>query len=138
MTVLRVTGCYFIVNIPIYNLGLLVILGYDREQAAIIVKGQGGNPAQLYEHDIYGGLACHEKGTNRFILHFPDRMPRTVEHFADVQHEIRHLTDYMMEHVGMVYDLDHSSEAYAYLTGFLTEQIYRYILPQENRALCTH
>lgn len=129
MATLRTTGCFFIVKVPIYNLGLLVILGYDKERAVEILRQQGGDPAQLEEHHHYGGLACHEAGTNRFLIHFPDRMPRTVEHFADLQHEIRHITDYMMEHVGMVYHLDHSSEAYAYLTGFLTEQIYHYILP---------
>ena len=52
------------------------------------------------------------------------KLPTTSKDYGILAHEIFHIVTFVLERVGMSLDINTSDEAYAYLTGYLTEKIY--------------
>lgn len=51
-------------------------------------------------------------------------IPKSPEQYGFLHHEIFHAVEFLMQRIGVNYDME-SSETWAYLIGYLTEQIYK-------------
>lgn len=51
--------------------------------------------------------------------------PTTNEDYGTLQHEIFHCVTHILDRVGMKFVLQKSDEAYSYLVGYLTTEIYK-------------
>lgn len=52
-------------------------------------------------------------------------LPTTSRHFGMLAHEICHIVSWALETLGFKLKCSSSGEAYAYLTGWITEKIYK-------------
>ena len=52
-------------------------------------------------------------------------LPKEPKHFGDLQHEIFHCVSFIMWKIGMPLEIQKSDEAYAYLVGYVTNEIYK-------------
>ncbi len=52
-------------------------------------------------------------------------IPKQSKDFGDLQHEIFHCISFIMLKIGMPLKIKKSDEAYAYLIGYLTTEIYK-------------
>lgn len=50
--------------------------------------------------------------------------PQSPKDFNTICHEALHATTFILDKVGIPFDLNKNDEAYAYLLGYITEQIY--------------
>lgn len=75
------------------------------------------------------GMKCTGKGlfymsdNNESIVRLYN-FPTTPTHYGTLQHEIFHAVTFIMDKVGMKFELLKSDEAYSYLIGYLTAEIY--------------
>lgn len=73
--------------------------------------------------DLRGSGKCIEMTDNIVIIR-TWRKPTDGRSHSTLAHEIFHAVDFIMRDIGMKLT-EHSHEAYAYLVGYLTEQIYK-------------
>lgn len=64
--------------------------------------------------------------TNQTLIRMK-RIPGTTQEFGTLAHEIFHAASFILGRMGMPLQLEVSDEAYAYLIGYLTEEIYNKI-----------
>ncbi len=64
--------------------------------------------------------------TNQSLLRIR-KLPETAHEYATLAHEIFHIVTFILDRIGMKFVLLESDEAYAYLVGYLTEEIYKRI-----------
>ncbi len=55
------------------------------------------------------------------------RMPDTPVEFGYLQHEIFHYVTFLLDRLGITFCLETSDEAFAYLVGYITTEIYKKI-----------
>jgi hypothetical protein len=114
----------FIIPLIIYPFDVMVSLGQsDKELESELLK---------YDIEWDDIIKCIGKG--RFVL-FPNNQslirlsicPKTNEDYGVLHHEIFHCTTMILDRIGMKFILQKSDEAYAYLIGYLTTEIYKKI-----------
>lgn len=64
-------------------------------------------------------------GSGQTLIRMP-KVPKSVKEYGTLQHEIFHATEFILSHIGMSL-CKKSDEAYAYLIGYLTTEIYKRI-----------
>lgn len=64
-------------------------------------------------------------GSGQTLIRMP-KVPKTCKEYGALQHEIFHATEFILNHIGMSL-CRKSDEAYAYLIGYLTTEIYKKI-----------
>jgi hypothetical protein len=64
--------------------------------------------------------------TNQSIIRLSD-YPETCEHYGALQHEIFHCVTMVLDRIGMKFIPLKSDEAYSYLIGYLTTEVYKRI-----------
>ncbi len=64
-------------------------------------------------------------GSGQTLIRMP-KVPKTSKEYGSLQHEIFHATEFILSHIGMSL-CKKSDEAYAYLIGYLTTEIYKKI-----------
>ncbi len=71
------------------------------------------------------------EGSGRFYLNDKNQSlirvwnyPFTIEDYGTLHHEIFHCATYILDRVGMKLVIHKSDEAYSYLIGYITTQIY--------------
>lgn len=69
---------------------------------------------------------CHMFPHNRTMLRLNEFDPTCSQCKGNLAHEVFHATHFIMNTVGMQLSFE-NDEAFAYLTGFLTERIYNVI-----------
>ncbi|GAB4052554.1 hypothetical protein [Spirosoma litoris] len=125
MATLRATGIHFTLEIPIYSQDALFILGYSRSRAADLIEKHGGSVELVdYIRNLKQckGVATQDGESGRFLIYMEDLPRKSTEH-GSLVHELFHLTEQIMERVGMRHKIRYSSEAYAYLIGQLTAEV---------------
>ena len=66
---------------------------------------------------------CVTFDTNQTVIRL-DEIPGTCADYGTLQHEIFHAVDQIFRRIGMNLSED-SDEAYAYMIGYLTQEIYK-------------
>ena len=122
------------ISIPLYRAAIHVFLG-TREACAEAMR-----KAEVKEHEIeewldatngYEGMYNQE---DDFRLIWLSDVPTTIGKYSDLVHEIEHATFYLLKSRGLQHT-EESDEAYAYLSGYIFEQIDSLIveLREENK-----
>lgn len=120
----------FIIPLILYPFDVMISIGQDDNELEKVLN----KISNLTEDDIY---ACKYpsifvKGravmftTNASIIRLK-KLPETSEEYGILAHEIFHIVTFIMNRVGMKLKLLVSDEAYAYLIGYLTTEIYKQI-----------
>jgi hypothetical protein len=118
---------HFTVDLVIYPFDIMFSLGEEEgEIREFLGKGyemEQEDVDELFNVPLAQGRCYHHasKGWTFIRLkHFPED-PKV---FGYLQHEIFHAVTFIMNKIGMSFDLNVSDEAYAYLIGYVTEQAY--------------
>ena len=110
------------IGIPLYHANIYVFLGTREDCAEAMRK------AEVKEREIeewlentksYEGMYHQE---DDFRLIWLQEIPMTVGKYSDLVHEIEHATFYLLKSRGLQHT-EESDEAYAYLSGYIFEQV---------------
>ncbi len=113
----------FIIPLVIYPFDVMVSLCQSDEELTVILKKKNWRWDDLLKL----------KGDGKFVI-FPDLNAAVIrmKHFPDypegqgtMAHEIFHAVTYILDRVGMELKIGESDEAYSYLVGYLTKEIYK-------------
>ena len=116
----------FIIPLVVYPFDLMVSVAESDAKLKKTLSDNGVNDED--EMWTFG-----ETTTGRFCL-FPSNqglirireMPKTNVDYANLQHEIFHYVMHIFDRIGMKWTQE-SDEAYSYLIGYLTSEIYKRI-----------
>lgn len=124
----KVTSARFIIPIDIYNADLYVSLGESDErfrQGLLRYKDSDWVEECVEFMDVKPQQGCGRMGQkDNFFLIRLGVFPNDAWDYGTLQHEIFHYVEFFFKHIGMPHHTKYSSEAYAYLIGYLTKQIY--------------
>lgn len=121
----KITGLRFFVTVPLYDIQLLFMCGYDQQAAANIAQNSGFSDevaGWLLEGSGYAGYTLNDTQSHKVLVHLPE-FPTTPDQYGTVTHELFHATEMILHKVGISYSAK-SSEAYAYVIGFLSAQVF--------------
>lgn len=111
----------FIIPLVIYPFDVMVSLGETDEQLKKSLKKTSIDWDDLMICRGVGRTFMDDSG--RGIIRLKS-YPHTCEDYGVLQHEIFHYVTFIMDKIGMKLNLCDSDEAYSYLIGYLTTQIY--------------
>lgn len=116
----------FIINCKVYPFDVMVYFGEDREPLYRNLKKylSESDIKELREYKY--GFAKSVMFPNGQTLLYMKRKPETHFELGTLAHEIFHCTCFIMDRVGIKLT-DESDEAYAYLIGYLTNEILKKI-----------
>ena len=118
----------FIISLIIYPYDVMVSIGEtDKELKKKLKEYAIYESKDLYQYSSINNCAkavCFKNG--QCLIRITNK-PITPIDFGNLQHEIFHVTTFIMERVGMKLKIEVSDEAYAYLIGYLTKMIYEKI-----------
>ena len=129
MANLRRTSCRFLIELTPYHRHVYVSVG---ESDARLKAGLARlMPASLVEQwvELIGPQHPSEDGKTAFIqgsgivLRLRD-YPTDARQFGVLAHEVFHVVEYLFTSVGLPHDPQTSSEAWAYMIGYIHQQIY--------------
>lgn len=124
-----VKGLRFVIDVPLYGQRVLCIFGNTPEQAYNIAinQGCGENAAQSLTDEGICGLSVRDRDTQWLIIYI-SKLPTDASGYSIVTHECFHITEFIMERVGIKYSAEYSSEAFAYVLDFLTKAIFESLI----------
>lgn len=113
---------FFTVPLIIYPFHLFVSIGRDDDELELLLQRKGYTIKLDKEH-LYDAAVTNmfENGNSMIRLY---KYPETPSDYGNLAHEIFHVAENTLEFVGMKL-CPQSCEAYAYLIGYLTAEIYR-------------
>lgn len=117
----------FIIPLVVYPFDVMVSIGESNRSICerLLKLGISEEDVKLVlfeKETVQGRCAC--LSTNQTIIRLR-HFPKFPKHYGDLQHEIFHAVSYIMERIGMPLEIEKSDEAYAYLVGYLTTEIYK-------------
>ena len=121
------TSAFFIVNYDLYPYDIAVSFGQTNEQIAkCLYKNFPKEDHKALENIINSKTIgkCTMVPSGITVIRIKE-LPRVSFDFGVLAHEIFHAVEFLMERIGMQYDINFSSEAYAYAIQYLTEKIYK-------------
>lgn len=119
----------FIIPLVVYPFDLMVSFGETDEQLfarlrKTNVKEDEFNNAAFDGDECKGRYCLFKCGASLIRLR---HTPKTSADFGYLHHELFHAVSGIMWRIGVQLEIKVSDEAYAYLIGYLTEQIYTHI-----------
>ena len=132
----RLKSLHFVVDIPIYKQTALFVFGCDKKKLAKIVEDLGGSEKfvlELLSMDKCSGYTYQDGDTGKFLVYMPGLPQRASEHGILV-HEIFHLVEQIMNRIGMPLVIYTSSEAYAYLIGHISAEVFSRLWNTQNQS----
>ena len=116
----------FIIDLKVYPFDVMVSFGESDDKLRKKLSGLGiDNEDHLWQ---YGSDTCVGRAAtlsnNASILRMR-KNPETATEFATLHHEIFHVVTFVMMRVGIKLKILVSDEAYAYLIGYITKEIYK-------------
>lgn len=116
----------FHVEVPLYNIGIIFVFGYDRQEAERWLSEKGWLGEDAVDADMmdsmfkdpHDGITVSRDSGHRICVHV-----NSHTNHRSIAHEIYHATMKLMEWVGM-YPSPANEEAFAYVVGFITEEVY--------------
>lgn len=118
----------FIVPLVVYPFDVMVSVNQDNDQLGKVLDTM----SSLTEEDIracgyssqYSAGKAVMFSTNASIIRLR-KLPETSEEYGTLAHEIFHIVTFVMDRIGMKLAIEVSDEAYSYLIGYLTTEIYK-------------
>ncbi len=114
----------FVIPYVIYPFDVMVSIGEDDEvlKKKLIKHGANVNNTDLSHHHTQRGRCIMFEDHQTLIRLY--QFPKTPTQFGHLQHEIFHAVEFVMDRMNMPLTKE-SDEAYAYLIGYLTTEIYK-------------
>lgn len=116
-----------IISMEVYPFEVMLSVNQDNEQ----LGAELGKYRKLTNEDIMACAHPSEFVQGRAVMFSNNtsiirlrKLPTTSKDYGILAHEIFHIVTFVLDRVGMSLDINTSDEAYAYLTGYLTEKIY--------------
>lgn len=114
----------FIIPLVVYPFDVMVSLGQtDYELKKALKKFN----CEWDDNMICAGAGRFYLNNNNQALIRIWNYPETNEDCGTLSHEIFHIVTHILNRIGMQFKLGTSDEAYSYLVGFLTKEIYNKI-----------
>ena len=117
----------FIIPLVVYPFDVMVSVGQSDDQLGTVL-----DRFPLTENDILMCRYASDRARGRYCMFSTGgsfirirKLPETAGEFGTLSHEVFHVVATLLEHIGMELKVLVSDEAYAYLIGYLTEQIYK-------------
>lgn len=122
----------FIIPLHVYPFDIMVSIGESDKELLPKLKRYGVSKESL-DSDVWQlSDTCKGRGTlfvcNRSLIRIAEP-PKSPHGKGLLAHELFHVVDFILRRIGIELG-DDSFEAYAYLIGYLTEQIYKRIHSQ--------
>lgn len=117
----------FIIPLTVYPFDVMVSISESDEVLFDKLKKKGVDVADTNLHvysDTQRGRTILFKGNQTLVRMYELR--DTPEWHGNLAHEIFHAVEFILERVGMKLTID-SDEAYAYLIGYITTEIYKHL-----------
>lgn len=103
------------------------MLGFSNKECENELNNLGFNQEDielaLFETDTVQGRAVMFS-TNETLIRLRNK-PKNEVQFGELQHGIFHCVTFIMSRIGMTLEIGVSDESYAYLTAYLTTEIYK-------------
>lgn len=117
----------FIVPLVVYPFDVMISIAETDEQLRKSFKKYSIEEDELWKwpHETAEGRFCLFP-TNQGLIRLR-RLPKTPQQYGYIQHEIFHYVTSVLDRIGMKLIIQESDEAYAYLIGYLTTEIYKRI-----------
>jgi len=116
-----------IISMEVYPFEVMLSVNQDEEQ----LRAELDKYTTLKESDIQACAYPSDFVQGRAVMFSNNasiirlrKLPTTSKDYGILAHEIFHIVTFVLERVGLSLDINTSDEAYAYLTGYLTEKIY--------------
>jgi hypothetical protein len=119
----------FILPLKIYPFDILVSFGETNEQIDKVLNKYNlteddVNLATITSRTVQGRTVMFS--TNQTMIRLK-KYPVTPTDYGDLQHEIFHAVTFVLDRIGMKLVVLESDEAYAYMVGYITTEIYKRI-----------
>ena len=112
----------FIIPLVVYPFDVMVSFGESDKQLEMALGKY--NIKWSDNMKVIGQGLFYMTESNQSIIRLK-KVPQSDDEFGYLHHEIFHAVTYILDRVGMKLILGKSCEAYAYLTGYITEEIYK-------------
>jgi len=123
------------IEIPIYRITVHLFFGSEEDcKKAIIADGETELIAQQWasgKDEYEGSFSVEDDG---YTLIWVRKLPESVGDYGSLIHEIEHCTFEILNSRGVKHS-DDSDEAYAYLLGWLYEEIENFIQDEKERRI---
>lgn len=114
----------FIIPLVVYPFQVMVSIGEPDDVLKKKLISHGVDMSQIIlTHSETQRGRCIIFGGNQTLIRMYKPV-KTAEDYGSLQHEIFHATEFILERIGMTL-CKKSDEAYAYLIGYLTTEIYK-------------
>ena len=118
----------FVIPLNIYPFDVMVSFGQTDEEllknlSKCLTIEQIKNKELWSDNEKDGRTVIFSSGQT--LIRMP-KIPKSAKEYGTLQHEIFHATEFVLSRIGMTL-CDKSDEAYAYLIGYLTSEIYKRI-----------
>ena len=122
----------FSIPLHIYPCDILFSFRQDDAELSRMLKDKGA-PQSAIDEELHkwtpncgARFVFYNNGVGLVRMNCIPTTPLQISHLA---HEIFHIVVHVMNWVGVRLELEKSEEAYAYLTSYLTEEVYKLLLP---------
>lgn len=116
----------FIIPLVVYPFDVMVSMGQTDEQLEKILDKyliEAPDTTWKWHNETAQGRFCI-LSSNQGLIKLRN-IPETPVQYGYLQHEIFHYVTHILDRIGMKLILMKSDEAYAYMIGYLTEEIYK-------------
>ena len=125
----RVSGSFFIIPLQIYPYDIMVSIDEKDESLRNRLVKYGSTKEDCEElmnlPDTTRGRAVMLP-SNQTVIRLK-MLPKKYDMMSVIAHEVFHATTFILHRIGMKLELFVSDEAYAYLLGYITTEIYKKI-----------
>ena len=116
---------HFIVPLVVYPFDVMVAVGYSNLELKEVLLGYDIKGEKYFKNELKDASTYMFDG-NQTIIRFKSKEQLT---HATIAHEIFHAVTLILSEIGMDFKILVNDEAYAYLIGYLTEQVYKNLKP---------
>lgn len=115
----------FILPLVVYPFDIMISFGETDQEVISALKKNGINDEEQLKGVILKGVGRYCMFDNNSSLIRLWTIPEYAADYGTMAHEIFHATCYILDKVGMDLQLKVSDEAYSYLIGYITTEIYK-------------
>lgn len=128
----------FSIVVRVYGIGVLFSFGQTQERLLVVAKKNGFKEKDMHLFDQRPNIPgwCVHDNSTRAVVVLRD-WPLTASDYGCLNHEIFHACDFTLRNIGFILS-DDSKEAWAYMVGYVTAQVYNVLWSEKYKARTTY
>jgi len=115
----------FIIPLVVYPFDVMISFGETDQKLIATLKRNGIVDEEELKLVLMSGMGRYCMFNNNSSLIRLWTYPEYAADYGTLAHEVFHATTYILDKIGMDFTLKISDEAYAYLIGYITTEIYK-------------